>query len=228
MKRTCVFFLFSSLACYSAGKPAASWTGSQPVVERAVRPQELIAYPPDGGTAGVNPPGFTWTPVDGAKAYRLELRRRGKSAVTLSTSPQLSTVYPHGAALPAGEYEWQVVYLDGANKPMGVSKLRRFSLPATAPKLPMPDVARMRRQLAGKRPRMFLSGNRIEEIKQAVAAGGVSWWKTFIATADAAVAEASYPEPPGYPSAKFSVDHWRRIYTPGKRGSAHVTRTALA
>ncbi|HNY38830.1 MAG TPA: DUF4962 domain-containing protein [Bryobacteraceae bacterium] len=228
MSRIVGFFVVASLVGLSGDLSGAVWTTSLPVTERPAHPEELIAYPPDAAAAGVNPPGFTWTPADGAKAYRLELRRRGNSALLLSTSPLSSTVYPHGAALPAGEYEWQVVYLDGAGKPLGVSKSRRFSLAATTPKLPMPDVALMRRQLAGKRPRMFLTGTRIAEIKQAVAAGNVSWWKTFIATADAAVAEASYPEPAGYPSAVFSVDHWRRIYTPGKRGSAHVARTALA
>ena len=50
----------------------------------------------------------------------------------------------------------------------------------------------------------------------------------MLEAADAALAEKSYAEPAGYPSAEFSVDHWRRIYTPAKTGSAHVARLALA
>ncbi|MBE0656107.1 MAG: DUF4962 domain-containing protein [Bryobacteraceae bacterium] len=228
MRRILFTLLFSTLAGCSSAQVDRQWTASVPVIERAPRPEDLEAYPPDRSRAGVNPPGFTWTPADGARSYRLELRRPGSQTALLSTPPQSSTVYPHPAALPEGEFEYQVVYLDGSGRPLGVSKTRQFSIAGGTPKLPMPDVAAMRRQLQGKRPRMFLNGQRIAEIKQAVAAGKVASWKQFIALADAAVAEASYAEPAGYPSADFSVDHWRRIYTPGKRASAHVARTALA
>ncbi len=228
MHRICAFFLLFAFPCFSAGQRNPKWTGSRPVTERPARPQELIAYPPDNSPAGVNPPGFTWTPSDRAAAYRLEVRQKRKSRTVLATSPRQDTVYPHAEPLAAGEYQWQVVYLDSSGKPIGVSRTRRFSLSESTPKLPMPDVAALRRQLAGVRPRLFLNGNRIAEIRQAVAAGQTPLWKTFLETANAAAAEPSYPEPAGYPTAKFSVDHWRRIFTPAKRGSAHVTRTALA
>ena len=174
----------------------------------------------------MNPPGFTWTPSDGAKTYRLEVRQRGRAVIT--TAPLVETVYPHATPLRPGSYEWQVVYLDAAGQAIGKSKTRGFIITSATPKLPLPDLAALRKKLDSIHPRLFLNGNRIAEIRQAVAAGKVSWWKPFLSSADAAVVEPSYPEPAGYPSAKFSVDHWRRIFTPGKRASAHLTRTALA
>ncbi|MEA1997460.1 MAG: DUF4962 domain-containing protein, partial [Gemmatimonadota bacterium] len=45
--------------------------------------------------------------------------------------------------------------------------------------------------------------------------------------ADSALAEPLYPEPAPYKDGKFEVTEWRRIYTPGKVGSAHAVRLAL-
>lgn len=214
-------------ALLSGCAPAGIWTADVSVTERDPRPQELVPYPGDGIKVGVNPPGFTWNPSENAKAYRLELRRAGGASV-LSTLPLTSTVYAHHKTFRPGDYEWQVVYLDGENRALGVSKTRRFAIPAGLPELPMPDVGVLREELARVRPRIFLRGKRIEEIKAAVAAGEVKWWKPFIEMADAALEEKLYPEPAGYTSAEFSVVEWRRMFMPAKVGSAHVARTALA
>jgi len=202
------------------------WTSSLPVVEREERPQEMPAYPEDGKAVGVNPPGFTWTPNEKAAAYRLEVREG--SSVTVSQGPLTSTVCPLSKTLKPGSYSWQVVYLDAAGAPAGVSKTRTFTVSAGLPELPMPDVARLKAQLAGVRPRLFLSGNRIQELREAVRKGRVAQWSVFLERTDRALAEKPYAEPAGYKGGKFNVDDWRRIFTPGKQGSAHVARAALA
>jgi hypothetical protein len=227
MKSVLICAMTAAMLLTGCGQKATWTEGVTAAGEREARPQELIAHPRDGESVGVNPPGFTWTPFDGAKSYRLELRRAGGAAV-LSTEPQTSTVYAHNRTLESGDYEWKIVYLGPEGKMLGISKTRRFSLPAGVPALPMPDIARLKSQLSGVRPRLFLNGNRLPEIKAAVGAGGVKWWKPFLEAADGALEEPLYPEPEGYPSAEFDVEHWRRIYTPGKLGSAHLVRTALA
>lgn len=214
-------------ALFTGCGPSLVWTEGVAVAEREPRPQELVPYPGDGLKAGVNPPGFTWNPAEAAKAYRLELRKAGGAAV-VSSEPLTSTIYAHNRVLEPGDYEWQVVYLDAEKRAAGVSKSRRFTMPAGVPDLPMPDVAHLRNNLAKVRPRIFLAGSRQREIKAAVAAGNVKWWKFFIESADAALAEQLYPEPAGYSSRQFSVVEWRRMYLPAKIGSAHVARTALA
>lgn len=137
-------------ACGGSQHP---WTQGS-VAERPPGPQELPAYPRDGQTAGVNPPGFTWTPSATAKSYRLEVRRAAEGGRTsLASEPLASTVYACSKPLPPGDYAWQVVYLDANGATAGVSKTRQFKLPGGLPELPMPDVARMKAQLAGARPR---------------------------------------------------------------------------
>jgi len=217
-----------ALAACGCGAQKSAWTEPAVVIEREPGVEELAAYPPDGQTVQVNPPGFTWTPNEKAKAYRLEVRRASEhSRSILSTEPQRSTVCPLPHAFEPGDYVWQVVYLDGNGVVNGASRMRRFAVAKGLTPLVMPDVARLREQLAKVRPRLFLSGNRLAEFK-AAASDNLPQWKAFLEAADAALAEKPYAEPAGYPSAQFNVDEWRRIYTPAKTGSSHLARVALA
>lgn len=208
---------------------AQAWTKSLPILERPPRPQELLAYPEDGKPVAVNPPGFCWTPHEQAASYRLEVRdMKDASRTALSSQPLASTVCPLARTLPDGNYFWQVVYLNPQGAPYGVSKTRSFSVVGGVPVLLLPEIAALKARLTAIRPRLFLAGNRLGEIRQAVSSGRVAQWKAFLKAADGALEEKSYPEPPGYPKGEFTAAEWRRIYTPGKAGSAHLARTALA
>ncbi|HEU0141023.1 MAG TPA: hypothetical protein VFQ79_14965 [Bryobacteraceae bacterium] len=59
--------LFALAVLAGCGEQSRPWTDRIAVVEWQPNPQDLIAYPADGQSAGVNPPGFTWTPNEKAK-----------------------------------------------------------------------------------------------------------------------------------------------------------------
>jgi len=228
-------YLFARFSCAAAAlllscaRSEFRWTQSLPIRERAAGPAELLAYPEDNQVVAVNPPGFTWTPADNARFYRLEVRKVGEATrVVLKTEPQRSTVYPPLLALEPGNYEWQVVYLDENGAPFAASKTRHFQVPATAPVLLMPDLAALKAKLVKIRPRLFLAGAKLDKLRQAIAVKQVPAWPRLLEAADAALKEPLYPEPalrrPGEPS----DDAWLRIFTPGKVGSAHLVRLALA
>lgn len=206
-----------------------TWTVGAPAIEREAGEQELAAYPRDGQTVRVNPPGFTWTPNEKAKVYRLEVRRATeRSRCVVYEGPLQSTVCALGRAFQPGVYVWQVVYLDGSGKTVGRTNARRFTVPKGLQPLVMPDVSRLKEQLLHVRPRLFLAGNRLAEFRKAVVSGNAIQWKSFLEAANASLTEEPYPEPQGYSSAAFNVDEWRRIYTPAKVGSSHLARLALA
>jgi len=210
-------------------RPAKSWTGRMAVVERAARAEELTHYPVDQTRAGVNPPGFCWTPHDQAASYRLEVHRADRSTGTVLVAGGLtSTVFPPTRKLAAGAYQWQVVYQDREGNAYGRSKTRTFDVDDKTPVLIMPDVARLRERLAALRPRLFLTAGRLDQIRAAIRRGEVPQWDYFLAAADAALEEGPYDQPAGYPNGEFIVKDWRRIYRPAKVGSAHLARTALA
>ncbi len=223
------FYLFCAvtigLLSSGCGTAGPRWTESLPALERAPVAKDLAAYPADAQTVNVNPPGFCWTPNEKARSYRLEVRKANSSTATISTAPLASTVYPPFQKLEPGDYQWQVVYLDEKGAATGVSKTRRFTLPASAPELLMPDVQALKSRLAGVRPRLYLGGGRLERLRAAVAKGNVPSWNRLLQAADAALEEPLYPEPPILGD---SDEDWMRTFTPGKVGSAHVARTALA
>jgi hypothetical protein len=198
------------------------------VSEDPGRVQDLLAYPAEGRNLAVNPPGFCWTPKDKAAAYRLEVRAIDSARMALFTNPQTSTVFAPDRRLEPGHYQWQVIYLDASRVPFARSATRQFYIAEGVPDLPMPAVRQLKERLAGARPRLFLAGDRLAVLREAIARGSVPAWNRLKAAADGALSEPLYPEPapprPGIPEDQ----EWLRIFTPAKIGSAHLARLALA
>ncbi|MCC6264249.1 MAG: DUF4962 domain-containing protein, partial [Bryobacterales bacterium] len=218
------FLVLMGLITLSCGKAPIPWTDSLAVMERAPLAKDLAAYPADAQTVNVNPPGFYWTPNEKAKSYRLEVRKSEGATDGLATGALTSTVNPPFQKLSPGEYEWQVVYLDEQGKAVGASKTRRFTLPGSALELLMPDIHALKAKLSGVRPRLYLGGGRLERLR-AAAQGELPSWVRLREAADSALKEKLYPEPPILGD---SDEDWMRTFTPGKEGSAHVARLALA
>ncbi len=192
--------------------------------------RQLLHYPPDGSPAGVNPPGFYWTAHPEAAAYCWRLYREGGGEAVIVHEGLSATATVLNEPLRPGNYSWYVAYLDSSDTAFARSKLRWFSVGRETPLLPMPDVARLATLLENRRPRMFFrpDGGFVHELRRRVENDRLPLWNRCRALADAALEEPLYPEPAPYKDGTFEVGEWRRIYTPGKRGSAHVLRLALA
>jgi len=202
---------------------------SLPILERTPKPHELYPYPEDGLTLQVNPPGFTWTPHDAARSYRLEIHSASEATAAVPALQETGqTVYPFTRPLGPGNYVWRVVYLDIGGKALGTSRLRRFKVPADAPLLPLPDVSQLKQRLSFVRPRLFLGGKHLAQIRAAVTSGKVAAWQPFLKVAEAALEEKSYPDPTLRRRPGEWGEEWGEIFRPGKIGSAHLARTALA
>ncbi len=217
-----------ALVCLTCGLRRASWTQSVGVDEPLPRARDLLAYPENGRVVAVNPPGFCWTPHDKARSYRLEVRKARAARTVLSTEPQTSTVYPPFRILEPADYEWQVVYIDAGGAPLGRSKARWFRVPASATELQMPDISELKARLIHVRPRIFLTDRRLTALRDAIARGAVPSWDRLRKSAEEALAEESYTEPAPYRPGVPSDQEWLRTFTPGKIGSAHLARAALA
>jgi uncharacterized protein DUF4962/heparinase II/III-like protein len=198
------------------------------IVESVPEGRYLLHYPADGIKAGVNPPGFTWTRQDSARNYCFVLFHDsigGKIHLTLKGLT--STVAPLKEKLKQGEYSWLVVYSDSLGLNIGRSQLRKFTIEKDLPVLVMPDVGQLEKELKGVRPRLFLTPAVLTRIKETIETGEMPFWEFCRHLADSALKEPFYPEPKPYKDGKFEVSEWRRIYTPGKVGSAHMVRLAL-
>ncbi|MFC1614142.1 DUF4962 domain-containing protein [Gemmatimonadota bacterium] len=185
--------------------------------------------PEDGYTVQINPPGFNWTAHDRAAAYKFLLFKAAEPGRALKESDNLSsTAAVLHSPLDPGEYNWCVAYIDSAGNPFGRSRVRKFTVEPGLTELPMPDISLIAKKLESVRPRISLLPGEVARIKEAIDSGRLPAWEICLALADAALAEPLYPEPAPYKDGKFEVNEWRRIYTPGKVGTAHMVRLGLA
>ena len=199
------------------------------VAEQEIAQRHLLHVPEDGYHVMVNPPGFTWTAHSDAAIYRFLLFREAELEQPYRDLDDLSsTVAVLDAPLEPGEYVWCVAYRDSAGKSFGRSKLRKFIVRQGLVELPMPDVAQIADKLQSIRPRIFLLPAEVDRIKTAIAENRLPFWELCRKLADMALSEPLYPEPAPYKDRRFEVNEWRRIYTPGKVGSSHAVRLALA
>ncbi len=198
------------------------------VMESAPEGRHLLHYPADGSKVGVNPPGFTWTSNDIASTYDFVLYRDSTGEkIHLVQEGLTSTVAPLKEELAPGTYSWMVVYSDSTEKNMGRSQLRKFTVKEGLPVLVLPEMAEIESQVRRIRPRLFLTPTVLAHIKEKIGAGELPFWEFCRHLADSALVEPLYPEPAPYKDGEFEVSEWRRIYTPGKVGSAHMVRLAL-
>jgi len=223
-----VWALILVLGCSFAHADVRS-AESIPVLERQAQPEELLAYPPDGQAVAVNPPGFCWTPHEGAKVYRLQVTKLGEPTQNvISTAPLASTAFPPAQTLAPGSYSWRVFYLGENGVVFGTSRTRTFTVRPGLPELPMPDVARLKAELGDARPRLLLAGDRLRSLRQAIAEGRLSAWGAFLEAAARAEEEKPYPEPRPSGHGPSTSAEYLQIFRSGKVGSAHLVRLALA
>ncbi len=198
------------------------------VVETVPEGRHLLHYPDDGLKPGVNPPGFTWTGQNETHSYHFVLYQDSiGEKIYLKQESLTSTVATFQEKFKPGIYSWLVVYNDSLGQNTGRSRLRRFTIDEGLPVLVMPDMAELEKQVKDVRPRLFLTPPVLAGIKGKIEAGEMPFWEFCRHLADSALVEPLYPEPAPYKDGKFEVTEWRRIYTPGKVGSAHMVRLAL-
>ncbi len=200
-----------------------------PLIETQESGRMMPYYPADGVVVGVNPPGFFWPVREDAEAYNFLLFSEDDENTLIQQAGLTSSIAILKDPLPAGKYEWQVVFVDELGQWFGRAKRRSFAVEGETQELAMPDVGALTARLSNVRPRIFLAddGDLAKRIA-ALADSGDATWKYFISRANLALDEPLYPEPAPYKDGEFEVGEWRRIYTPGKRGSAHLLRLALA
>lgn len=199
------------------------------VEEIAPGERQLLHYPTDGHKVLVNPPGFTWTEHPEATGYQLALFREGALDKALLVLKDLkSTVAALDAPLESGQFVWLVLYESSEGVVYGRSEQRRFELAEGLPELPLPDVGKLKQELTGKRPRIFLTAERMARIRSAIEEKRIPLWETYESLLAQSLSEPLYPEPAPYKDGIWTTPEWRRTYTPAKVGSSIMVRLALA
>ena len=107
------------------GPWSEAWTFTVPAAAAAALDQ-----PPAGATRSPSDLLFTWAPVAGASAYRVELSRDPDFLVLGYAATSATAAWAPGAALSGGTWSWRVVALGGGDTPISTSVGRAITIEA--------------------------------------------------------------------------------------------------
>jgi len=117
--------------------------GLEAIVGTALEKPAMPFSPADRATVHQNPPDFSWPAAPGADRWELEIRGPdGRVQRVQARENRISLPAP----LPVGDFEWRVRGGGSA----GDSPLRRFTVPADAPRFVVPAPADLLRQTAAR------------------------------------------------------------------------------
>ncbi len=156
----------------------------------------LFPCPPNGATAGVNPPGFAWWRAEGATSYRLIVRNSSGRTV-YEADRLLDPVHLPNRTLPPGDYSWDVEALDSSGSVLARRGVWRFSVPADVPELPWEDPQKLLARVPDVRPRYIFLAAELPRIRETLKATRRRAWEEVKARADRAL-KLPLPKPPAY------------------------------
>jgi hypothetical protein len=136
------------------------------LVDVPPRPSQKPYSPADGQVVEVTPPPFLWVPALPGSRYVLQICRSSSfDAPETRTFDDLArSVFVPSQPLPAGCWFWRYGVMTDQGTVFG--RARPFVVPEDARPMPFPDwdesIARVPRQ----RPRLFFSGQRLEQVRR--------------------------------------------------------------
>lgn len=180
----------------------------------------MIQYAPDAGDeVAENPPRFSWLPV---------IEDEAQFVLRVSTDPeypagntQVFTNIPLNIFTPdvvfaAGAYHWSYAVCDPeTGTPVTTwSDSRTFEISDDLPRTPLPSRADRYAHVTRSHPRLWLTEDRLDEFRVAVAADGdhCSWSNFYEKSVLPWMERDILPEPAGYPDHKRTAPIWRKTY----------------
>ncbi|MFP4500461.1 MAG: DUF4962 domain-containing protein [Candidatus Hydrogenedentota bacterium] len=185
--------------------------------------------PADGATASLNPPAFTWRPVEEAAAYVLQVARNGDFEDLACEVRSPWPAHAPDTKLPPGEYGWRYLALDDKGVESGWSTVRRFSVSGDARVFPKPAPGEQAARIPKAHPRLFMRPDDLERFRTLAEGELASTWEGIRKTADKYLDDPpDTSEPPKYPKGtEYKSEQWKKIWW-GNRKRAVAASNAAA
>lgn len=160
--------------------------------EKDVYPKPLNAH-----VAEINPPGFSWLPIDTADSYRLRIINVNTDEVVLDVDGIQDNVYVPRRILPPAEYLWALEAYSKKGDMIARRKPYNLTIPEDLIKQPFPDVQSLLTSLPNEHPRLIFTREQLPDIRGTLTNTRKDAWQRIINTADAFL-DMPAPGPPTY------------------------------
>ncbi|MGQ9821345.1 MAG: DUF4962 domain-containing protein [Thermogutta sp.] len=215
-------FLFTAMA-----DRGATLAAEMALDESPAKPEEWGFRPDEQAPVAVNPPAFSWRPQSGIASWELSIAR--DAAFTQSAYSAVGipwNVHTPPQPLAPGEYYWRYRGTDGRQQKTVWSRARRFTVPAGAVELPMPERHELLARIPDKHPRLFLRPEDLPSLRASTTGPQRELWTQLVGACDAALqSPPETAEPPKYPAGmKSKSEEWVKIWW----GNREYTIRALA
>ncbi len=182
--------------------------------------------PHDSAASPVNPPAFTWRPVPGATAYRLQVAQEASfHALSYDVPSTPWSAHCPPRVFKPGRYAWRHAALDESGQATAWSQTRHFEMGPEALAFPRPDLEEMKRRIPQSHPRLFFRPEDVEGL-QALAHGRLEEeWAALVHRADSLLRHPpDTTEPPLYPpDTKRKGETWKKIWWGNRKRAIAVT-----
>lgn len=164
----------------------------------------------------LNPPGFTWRPVEGAARYALEVASDAEFAqVVYSVTLTPWSAHAPSTTLPAGApLHWRYAALDLEGSRSEWSIARTFRIAEDAAQVPRPTIEELVARAPKDHPRVFFRPEHIPKLKAQAEGELASRWAKIQESADNLLASPPpTAEPPLYPEGTERLsEEWKKIW----------------
>ncbi len=185
--------------------------------ERPAQPGEWGVRPENNAVVRRNPPPFVWRPQRTAVSYELKLIGPGQSGstgtVTYLQNLRWNATCPSQPLAP-GVWTWQFRFVTSLGETSEWSQARSFTLPATAPVVPMPTLEEVDRKIPSEHPRLFLRPEFLPQLREFIRTERAAEWAIFTQRCERLLQRPpSTNEPPLYPpDLPRESDEWMKIW----------------
>lgn len=165
--------------------------------EKRSKEADLFPKPQDNYIAQINPPGFSWLPIDTAISYRLKVINEKSRKTVLNVDDIHDNVFVPRDILPPADYTWTVEAFGKQGEVLARRRPYHLTIPAVLIEQPFPDIESLLASVPDKHPRLIFLRDQLPQIQATLASKRKNAWKRLKATADACL-NIPTPDPPEY------------------------------
>ena len=189
---------------------------SQPIKldETAAQYREWGYRPAEGSVSHVNPPSFSWRPMEKV-TWEIQCARDNEfNDIEYSADEIEFNVHCPPRIFPPGTYNWRYRAKDREGNSTDWSRIRTFIIAKDASEMPLPGRAEIMRRIPKTHPRLFLRPENLEHLRKLAKSELRNEYGALVEKCEEILANPpDTQEPPKYPEGtEAGSERWREIW----------------